>query len=288
MERIIKRGFKESKSITRKYAKSFYFSSYFLPNKKRMAAYSVYAICRISDESVDSPGVLSPSLGLKKLKKDIESVYGEAIMLSPLLSSFRDTVNEYRIPKEYFLNLMEGMQMDLDKKRYQNFCELYDYCYKAAGVVGLIMLKIFGYQDIRAEKYAVDLGIAMQLTNILRDIKEDYARGRIYLPLDDMQRYKVGETDISEAKLSADFINLMKFQASRAREYYNEAGKGMSLISDTRCRLTAKAMKEIYAKILDEIKNNRYDVFSTRAHVKTMDKIMLILNILLERRSREN
>jgi phytoene synthase len=274
-------GFREARQITKIYAKTFYLASRFLSKAKRQAAYAVYAICRISDESVDD---LKNSAGLQALagiKENIEAAFGAGDLDKNLLLAFRKTVNDYKIPKKYFDELVEGMSMDLQETRYHNFQELENYCYRAAGVVGLIMLKIFGYEDRRAEKHAVDLGIAMQLTNILRDIKEDFQRGRIYLPLEELQRFGVLENDISGAKTGENFKELIKFQINRARRYYAESESGIKLINDSSCRRVVRIMKELYSEILSKIEKNDCDVYSQRASVNNLERIGIVLKILL-------
>jgi len=275
-------GFTLAKKITEKYGKTFYFASRFLNKEKRKAAYAIYALCRISDESVDAKEGLLCQQDLALIKKKIDSAYNNASSTEPLLSAFQQTVNNYSVPKKYFDALLEGMRMDLEKNRYQTFEELYDYCYKVAGVVGLIMADIFGYSDQKAADHAINLGIAMQLTNILRDIKEDFGRGRIYLPLDEMQRFKVSEADISEHRVTGNFKALIRFQITRAREYYENGKQGIKMISDPNSRLIALAMAEIYAGILEIIEKNGYDIFGRRAYVSCPKKIVALLKILLK------
>lgn len=274
-------GFSRSRSITREYAKSFYFVSRFLPRGKRYASYSLYAICRATDEAVDCRTDVPSRENLAKVKESIDSVYSDSRLESDLLRALRITVNQYRIPKHYFSQLLEGVYMDLNKKHYENFNELYSYCYHVAGVIGLMMLKIFGSQDPRAERHAVNLGIAMQLTNILRDIKEDYERGRIYLPRDEMEHFRVSESHISEENLDESFKALLRFNIRRAREYYANARPGIRMIDNARSRFVVCAMKEIYAGILYSIENNDYDIFSQRAHVNFAGKVRLALITVL-------
>lgn len=280
--KLLNLGFLNAAKITKQYAKTFYFSSHFLPKEKKYAAYAIYAICRISDESVDTEFTTKPINRLSKIKKDIEISYNQSSLNNPLLIAFEETVNKYKIPKEYFNFLIEGMDMDLNKNRYENFQELYDYCFRVAGAVGLIMLKIFGYKNKQAEKNAVDLGIAMQLTNILRDIKEDYQRNRIYLPKEEMQRFKVSEEDIAKSKLNENFTNLIKFQIDRARDYYKRSSLGIRLLEDLNSRFVASIMKDIYEGILTSIEKNNYDVFSQRAYVNNLGKLGYLTKILIK------
>lgn len=269
-----------AETITKQHAKTFYFASRFLKKEKRSAAYAVYAICRISDEAVDGKQYPSSLGSLAVLQQKIDAVYKNAHPSDPLLLALQQSINKYHIPKKYFDSLIEGMHMDLYKNRYKNFEELYDYCYKVAGVVGLIMLEIFGYTDPKATDYAINLGVAMQLTNILRDIKEDFNRNRIYLPEDEMQRFQVSESDILRSQINENFKELMKFQIARSREYYEKAKRGIKMLSDLSSRFVACAMADIYSQILNSIEKNDYDVFTGRASVSTPGKIIAVSKIM--------
>lgn len=280
--KYIKKGLAQAQIITKHRAKTFYFASHFLPVEKRYAAYSVYAICRLSDDTVDDVKDANGLLSLRNLKEKIASVYNNIKLNDNVLAAFKNTINTYNIPKYCFDELIKGMYMDLSKNRYDKFDELYTYCYRAAGVVGLIMLKIFGYSNPEAEKYAVDLGIAMQLTNILRDIKEDYERGRIYLPKDEMASFRVSENQIAKGEVDEKFIALLKFQIKRARSYYKNSNKGIKMIHNLSARLVVCMMKDMYAGILNHIENNNYDVFSQRAHVNITGKTNIALKVLLK------
>ncbi len=278
----IESGFKEAKKITRDFAKTFYFASLFLSKDKRIASYAVYAICRLSDEAADNNGLNQKEKKIEEIKNKIDLSYSALPIEDSLLMAFRATVNKYNIPKDYFYELLEGMRMDLTKKRYADIYELKLYSYRVAGVVGLIMLRIFGSQEKNAETYALKLGEAMQLTNILRDIKEDFQKGRLYLPSDELKKFKLTEKDIEEMRVNENFKSLMKFQIERARESYKESRKGVGFIKCPRSRLAIRLMQEIYSGILKEIENNDYDVFSRRAAVKTPKKILIVIKILLE------
>ena len=279
-DKALEAGFAQAKAITKKYAKTFYFASLFLPKEKQCASYAAYAICKLSDEAVDSPKDKLQPADLAKIEGMIETTYGNGPTDNPLVSAFRHSVKKYNIPKDYFDEIIAGMHMDLDKNRYASFDELYLYCYRVAGVVGLIMLKILGNDDAGTEKYAVRLGVALQLTNITRDIKEDFARGRIYLPQDEMKKYNVSEEDIRDARLNESVVSLLKFQIERARSFYAYAGAGIQCLNGTRSRLVILAIKEIYSRILDEIEKNHYDVFSRRAYVNNFKKCAVALTLI--------
>jgi phytoene synthase len=277
------KGYQKAKLITRQYATTFYAASRFLPREKRLAAYAVYAVCRISDDSIDLPQnpSLSPIDSIKAMKIRIHTAYTTDPITDNLLAAFKDTVTHYAIPERYFTELLAGMEMDITQNRYSHFDELYTYCYRVAGIVGLIMLKIFGASDPKAESSAVELGVALQLTNIIRDIKEDLERGRIYLPQEDMQRFGVTEADIAGHRLNDNFKKLLQFEITRARQYYHQAVKGIRLIGDKRGRLVALAIKELYAAILEETEKNNYDIFSRRLYVKPLKRCSILLKIIL-------
>ncbi|MCF7908284.1 MAG: phytoene/squalene synthase family protein [Candidatus Omnitrophica bacterium] len=280
MGKVIDQGFKEAEKLTKKHAKTFYFASKFLGLEKRRAAYSIYAICRISDDSVDNANG-----GLKKLSRieeKINSAYGLDCSREALLLAFKQTVDKYNIPKNYFDQLIKGMHLDLEKKSYADFKQLYDYCYKVAGVVGLIMLEVFGYRDNKAKQPAVDLGIAMQLTNILRDVKEDLGLGRIYLPQDELKSFGLSQEDLSSEKISDKFITFIKYQIRRARNYYQLADEGIKMITDKRSRFVVCAMSKVYGAILDQIEKNNYDLFFQRASVSRLGKLGLLAKVIIE------
>ncbi|MDD5129314.1 MAG: phytoene/squalene synthase family protein [Candidatus Omnitrophica bacterium] len=277
-------GFQEAKKITKKFAKTFYLASLFLPREKKYASYTIYAICRLSDETVDNPDSLDQNKNLQELELKISRAYSEKQIDDPLLAAFSQTVNKYKIPQEYFNALLQGMHMDLEIKRYKDFSPLNEYCYRVAGVVGLIMLKIFGYKDNSAEVFAIKLGVAMQLTNILRDIKEDLARGRIYLPQDEMAKFNICEKQLLEGRIDKNFKDLLSFQIDRCRQFYDDSLQGVKLINSRFDRFVVLCMKEVYAAILKKIEENNYDIFTTRAYVSKPEKIRLILKILQERK----
>jgi len=280
LDQEVKMGFREAQKITKNFAKSFYLASFFLPQEKKLASYAVYAICRISDETVDATEDSSREKHLSQLEQNITAVYTNQPINAPLLKAFRQTVKNYQIPKEYFSALIEGMRMDLRITRYPDFTALYAYCYRVAGVIGLIMLKIFGYKDNTAENYAVKLGIAMQLTNILRDIQEDLNRGRIYLPQDELTRFHVSEQELLQTKNTEEFKELMRFQISRARRLYAESLPGVKLIDHRVCRFVVLSIKETYSGILQKIEKNNYDIFTKRAYVDTLRKLLIIIQLL--------
>jgi phytoene synthase len=280
LEEKIRLGYRKAKNITKENAKTFYFASCLLPREKKFACYSVYAVCRLSDDSVDIKIEQSEPARLEEIRKKIDAAYQNKDLEDALILVFAQTVNRFKIPQEYFQELLSGMEMDLQKTRYENFGQTYEYCSRVAGVIGLILLKIFQTENREAAKYAQDLGIAFQLTNILRDIKEDLARQRIYLPLDEMADYQISEENLRKEIVDDHFIDFLKFQIIRARRYYDSALKGVKLVEGLRQRLVILAMRNIYCAILDEIEKNHYDVFSQRAQVGFGKKLLIFLKII--------
>jgi 15-cis-phytoene synthase len=273
------------KEYTRQHAKTFYFASHVLPRQKRMAAYAVYSFCRYADNVVDaaaSPGDIHRSLvRLNGLRDQLRYVYTYSPLMNPKLMAFRDTVTRYRIPMEYFLDLLRGLGMDITRQRYETFEELHEYCYCVASVVGLIMATIFGVRDEIALAHAVDLGTAMQLTNILRDIGEDYRMGRMYIPREDLDRFHCTEWQIRNGLADESFRAMMQFQIARARAYYARAAQGIPMLSNDGSRFCVRLMGNTYARILTAIERKRYDVFATRAYVPLARKCWIAVRSMV-------
>lgn len=273
----LQRAYSICRSITKSYARTFYLAIRFLPNQKQRDIFAIYSLCRCLDNLVDEmEGKKDKNEIVDKIfewKSNLERVYENKYWgTNPVLSAFANTLNERNIPIDFPFLLIDGIMMDLTKDRYQNFEELYDYSYKVASVVGLMVSEVFGYTDKEALSYAVDLGIAMQLTNILRDVGEDLERGRIYLPADEMNQFGVREGDLLQHKMSANFVDFMKFQIERARTYYNRAEIGIAMLSKD-SRLPVYLAHINYSRILDAIVENQYQVFSRRAHLNTIQKL---------------
>jgi phytoene synthase len=272
--------------ITKKHAKSFYFSARFLKPEKRLPIYALYALCRLVDDEVDAAEVNDEPAAIAAVenwKKKLEEVYSktENVKLKPengqalVLLAWRDMLSRYKIPQELPLELMRGVLMDTHIKRYETWDELYVYCYRVASTVGLMSSEIFGYEKPETLEYAEALGIAMQLTNILRDVREDSGLNRIYLPQEDLKRFNVSEEQILATEFDNNFTALMKFEIERARYYYHEAERGIPLLEKD-VRFTVLLAARIYGKILDEIERQNYDVFSRRAHTTKTQKISII------------
>ena len=271
---------KHAEQITRQHATTFYFASRLLSRRIRRAAYVIYSVCRISDNTVDTADGSDRAGALACLRGNIAAAYQHtAASDSPLWREFSRIIQAHAIPRECFDTLLDGMEMDLRQNRYDSFDALDGYCYRVAGIVGVMMMHLFGYTDPRARNYAVRLGIAMQLTNILRDIKEDYHRDRIYLPQNELARLCVREEHIAQGVIDDAFVEIMKVMIARARTHYREADAGIPMIRGFRNRLTVLVMSRLYAAILTAIERAGYDVFSRRAHTTVRQKIAIAAGI---------
>ena len=202
---------------------SFYYSFLFLPPNRRRAITALYAFCREVDDVVDE--CHDPQIAATKLawwRTELDRLYSGRPE-HPVAQALLPVLSEFNLPREQLAEVIDGMEMDLQQTRYLDFKALSLYCYRVASVVGLLAAEIFGFQDRRTQKYAHDLGMAFQLTNIIRDVGEDARRGRVYLPIDELQRFKVPVSDILDSRYSENFRQLMEFQIERAEHYYEQA-----------------------------------------------------------------
>ena len=253
---------------------SFYYSFLFLPAEQRRAITALYAFCREVDDVADE--VRDAGVARAKLawwRSEVERIYGGTPQ-HPVAIALQDAVRRYRLPKEHLLRVIDGMQMDLEKTRYRTFAELEDYCDHVAGVVGLLSAEIFGYQDARTRDYAQKLGVAFQLTNIIRDVGEDARRGRIYLPQEDLDRFGVAAGDVLRARTSPAFVELMRFEAERAARWYEEAIAALPA-RDRRPQRAGLAMAAIYRTLLDEIARDGYAVLDRRIALTPLRKLWI-------------
>jgi phytoene synthase len=272
--------------IARSSAKNFYYGFMLLPARKRNALSAVYAFMRHADDLSDDPG-MTPQERKLKLSGFIEA-YRRSLEIGqtddPVFLALRDAQERYRIPIQLLEQLVAGTEMDVREGApqsnapaviYQSFDELYDYCYHVASVVGLVCIRIFGYRDPAAEQYAEHLGIAFQLTNILRDVKEDFAMARVYLPQQDLERFGVTAAELGAGVPLEKLRPLLAFEAKRAREYYVFGERLLPLIDEV-SRPALWAMVEIYRGILDRIELRRFDVYSERVRLSLGDKLKIL------------
>ena len=265
-------AYEACREITRREAKNFYYAFLTLPAAKRRAIYAAYAFCRHCDDSVDEETSTDAKLkALTDLQASLDSTYsGNAS--SPVYVALADVAQKYVIPQDYFQEVILGVESDLVKDRFQNFEELKEYCYRVASVVGLICLQIFGYENDDAKEYAVDLGLAMQLTNIIRDVREDFDMGRVYLPQDEMAGFGYTEEDLKNGVRNQAFHDLMEFQAQRAREYFDRGFKLLPYLS-RRSRACPAVLGALYSKVLDRIEASDYDILESRVSLSKAEKI---------------
>lgn len=268
-------------AMANEHSRTFYMASRPLPADKRKAVRSLYAFCRVTDDLIDrANGNLAEGL----------AAWRECAMAWPppcedqVAIAWADTRARYRIPSRYAEQLVQGVAMDLQKKRYANFDELAVYCYGVASTVGLMSMHIIGFKDRAAAiPYAVKLGVAMQVTNILRDVKEDWEAGRVYLPQDELKSFGLRDADIKAGRNTARWQQFMRFQVERNKELYAEAIPGIPLL-DPSGRFAIAAAAELYRGILTDIENHDYDVFSRRAHLSTPGKLRRLPGIWLRSR----
>ena len=253
---------------------SFYYSFMFLPPERRQAITALYAFCREVDDVVDE--CRDPSIAQSKLEwwRHEVSQIADGEPQHPVSQALKDVSTRFTLPQEQLLEIIDGMEMDLQQTRYLDFKGLQLYCYRVASVVGLLSAEIFGYTDRQTLKYAHDLGIAFQLTNIIRDVGEDARRGRIYLPIDELQQFEVPAKDILEARHSDRFVALMKFQAERAEKYYDQAFAQLPAC-DRKTQRPGLVMSAIYRTLLKEIREDGFLVLDRRTSLTPLRKVWL-------------
>lgn len=272
--------------LTKKSGSNFYYSFLFLPKARRNAMYTVYAFCKAVDSAVDEPPAGSdPKEELRKWRAELDEVYGGQPTW-PIMISLAQHAKTLSIPKAYFDELIKGVEMDLINTRYASFDDLSAYCYRVASVVGLICLHIFGPTSPHAQDYAVDLGMAFQLTNILRDLGIDAEQGRIYLPQEDLVRFGYSETELLQQKDNQPLRELVRFEAERARSYYAKAQAALECLpaSDRRALTVAEIMRAVYSRILEHIGRPDYQPFGLRVRLSTSGRLALAAGVWLRSR----
>lgn len=278
----LEQAYAHCQRVAQERAKNFYYAFRTLPSTKRRAICAIYAFCRLCDDIADDVSTLEEKRFRfvqvrKTLAKSLDpSVARDSwIALPHEFMALQDTTAAFRIPSSYYEDVIRGVETDLTKSRFSTFAELKDYCYGVASVVGLICIEVFGYEDESAKDYAVDMGIAMQLTNILRDVKEDVGRNRIYIPLDEMERFGYSEQDLRQGVMNDSFRRLMAFQVQRAKTYYSSSSLLFSLVS-TEASACLRVLHAAYMSILLRIESLGYDVFSRRIGLSTTEKLMIV------------
>lgn len=278
------KAYQHAAAITKSHSKSFYAASALLPEEKRSAVRALYAFCRTVDDVVDEIE--------SKKDRDFELNYWREVVQTAsapdgdlVAAAWADALSRYHIPRHYALQLIDGVGRDLYQTRYQTFDDLATYCYGVASTVGLMSMYIVGFSDHQnAIPYAIKLGVALQMTNILRDVGEDHRNGRLYLPREELIQYGIRESDIAEGQVTDNWRQFMKFQIERTRQLYAESWPGVKML-EREGQLAIGAASIFYQGILDDIERHDYDVFSRRASLSKWGKISRLPWLWLKVRS---
>ena len=270
-------------AYTKKSGSNFYYSFLFLPRARRDAMYTIYAFCKMVDSAVDDPPPGShPLKEIARWREEVAAAF-RGRPTQPVTISLAAHLQHIDIPESLFQELITGVEMDLTINRFPAFSDLYLYCYRVASVVGLICLKIFQTQSPAAEDYAVNLGLAFQLTNILRDLKGDAQQNRIYLPLEDLHRFGYGEDDLLLLRSSPALHELLKFECERARGYYQKSLDILHALpaNDQKALMVAEIMRGVYSRILQKIEARHQHIFGPRIRVAPLQRLTIAANIWL-------
>jgi phytoene synthase len=269
----LRKAYQQAEKITALHSKSFYLASSLLPEEKRSAVRALYAFCRTVDDIVDETSQADRDAQLDYWRAIVET--GSYNGSDLVAAAWADTLTRYHIPRHYALQLIDGVARDLSQTRYSTFDDLATYCYGVASTVGLMSMYIVGFEDSKAVPFAIKLGVALQMTNILRDIGEDYKNGRLYLPREELVFHGIHESDIAQGRLTENWRQFMRFQVERTRQLYKESRTGIKML-EQEGRLAIRAASVFYEGILDEIEKNDYDVFSRRASLGAIGKLRRI------------
>jgi phytoene synthase len=270
----LERSYAWCEDIARKRAKNFYYSFVLLSREQKNAMCAVYAFMRYCDDLSDEPGATRAAM--EQWRGALTAALAGKFDGQEVWPAFCDSVARFRIPHEYFYQMIEGVLSDLDPQPVASFAELYAYCYRVASVVGLTTVHIFGFDDPKALELAEKCGIAFQLTNILRDVREDAVLGRQYLPAEDLARFGVTTEDLLQGNYSANFIRLMEFEAGRARAYYDESWPLVGMVR-AKSRASLWALIAIYSRLLERIGKSNYDVLSQRISLPGWQKAWIVV-----------
>lgn len=275
MEESRDAAYRYCQRLTKREAKNFYYGFFLLPLQQRHGIYAAYAFARHCDDVVDDDLPREERvLRLAGCREMLDRCLGGDLE-GPLGVALHDTVESFEIPHDYFYRLIDGVEMDLNVHRYRSFQDLRGYCYLVASIVGLICIEIFGYRDgEQVRNHAIDLGMALQLTNILRDIQEDADRGRIYLPQDEIEAFGYSEDELMRGDITPAFRRLLAYQIHRTREYYSR-GRRLLPFLPRRARACVGVMAGIYSSILDDIETRPQELFEARVSLSTGHKLAL-------------
>jgi phytoene synthase len=270
----VEQSYRYCRQVARSRAKNFYYSFLLLSAQQRKAMCAIYAFMRYCDDLSDEPGATRGAID--RWRAEMEDALEGRFSGHSVWPAFHHTVRRFGIPHQYFREMIDGVASDLEPHRFQTFEQLYRYCYQVASVVGLTVIHIFGFDTRSALPLAEKCGVAFQLTNILRDIREDAGNGRVYLPIEDLERFGVTEEDLRAGNRSEAFLQLMRFEAARAREYYSESTPLLDLIHP-RSRPSLWALVSIYSGLLDRIERTNYDVFTRRVRLSSLEKSWILV-----------
>jgi phytoene synthase len=270
--RLVTESYRYCEQLARREAGNFYHAFRLLPRHQRLAMSALYAFMRVTDDVSDGPGeIAGKQAALAAWRRELDLALAGTFS-HPLHAAFVHTVRTHHIPREYLDAVLEGVGMDLGPVRFDTFTELYQYCYRVASAVGLACIHIWGFSDEKAKVHAEAAGIAFQLTNILRDLAEDAARGRVYLPREDLERFGYSEEALGRGERGPEFRALMDFEAGRARGYY-EAGSALAGLLQPAGRAVFQVMMRTYSGLLEAIRRRDYDVFSSRVRLSRWRKL---------------
>jgi 15-cis-phytoene synthase len=275
----LRRSYARAERTTAAWARSFHFASRFLPRAKRQAVFALYGYCRFADNLVDLRGsrpAHQVRADLERLGKTVRSLHAGADAPEEWLA-LADTLRRYEVPLEPLLALLDGVAMDLEPVRYPDYPTLHRYCRLVAGGVGLMLGPVLGATSSGFREPGIGLGVAMQLTNVLRDVGEDLDSGRIYLPADELARFGLDDGALERREVTPAFVALMRFQVTRARRLFRAADQVVDLFPRDGSRLTVRLLQRTYAGILDAIERQGYDVFRRRAYVSGPRKVAILL-----------
>ncbi len=283
MESELLASYRSAEAVARSRGRNFYYSFLALPSPKRRAFCAVYAFMRCCDDISDGDaGVDAKREMLRHWRNQLDLAFSDGPQENPILPAFRDTVRNFSIPAQYFHWIIDGAEMDLTASRYETFDDLYRYCFNVASAVGLVCLQIFGFAGDRAKEYAEHCGIAFQLTNILRDVKEDADMGRIYIPAEDLRKFGYSPEELRRGVTDERFRELMRFESARAKNYYVRARQLLPLV-EKESRPALWAMIEIYHRILIRIERRQFDVFRGRVRLPMAEKLSIAIKALAMR-----
>jgi phytoene synthase len=274
----VEQSYEYCRNVARTRARNFYYSFVLLSQEQRRAMCAIYAFMRYCDDLSDEPGATRAAID--RWRADLEAALEGRFSGHPVWPAFHDAVQRFRIPHHYFFEMIEGVASDLEPHRFETFDQLYRYCYQVASVVGLTIIHIFGFESPKALELAEKCGIAFQLPNILRDIREDAGLGRVYLPAEDLARFGLQESDLTSGVQTPAFRSMMEFETARARAYYDESRPLLDLVH-RKSRASLWALISIYSRLLDRIERCDYDVLSRRVRLSSLEKSWIVVRALV-------